>query len=226
MAVNNKFVLYQVKREIRRNGTEFKFFRAEKNEYGEPTDEVTEVAEIKGLYYAHAPHILDAYIILTGEQAASTRTKKFPVLLCPWEDLFEPIAQEEPENPDDADWEPVEPTEPEEPTEPGDAEGEDVEPEVEAQNETEGESGDDDTEEPIPEVPPEEEEPAPEEPVEPVEVPKRCKIQIGDYVNINGHVSHVTGIYNVMEWDLVCHISFEEIDYGSQSLLPGGQKPD
>lgn len=216
MAVNNKFILYQVKREIRRNGTVLKFFRTEKNEYGEPTDEATEVAAIKGLYYAHAPHILDAYIILTGAQAASTRTKKFPVLLCPWEDLFEPI--EEPENPDD-----VEPVEPEEPTEPGDMEEGDVEPEV--QSETDGESVDDGTEDLTPEVPPEEE-PAPEEPVEPVDVPKRCKIQIGDYVMINGHLTHVTGVHNVMEWDLVCHISFEEIDYGSQSLLPGGQKPD
>lgn len=194
MAVNNKFVLYQVKREIRRNGAEFKFIRAEKNEYGEPTDETTEVATIKGLYYAHAPHILDAYIILTGAQAASTRTKKFPVLLCPWEDLFE--SEEESENPEEDVW-PF-------PEEPGDAEEGDVEPEV----------------------PSEEEEPAPEEPVEPAEVPKRCKIQIGDYVMINGHLTHVTGVYNVMEWNLVCHISFEEIDYGSQSLLPGGQKPD
>lgn len=209
MAVNNKFVLYQVKREIRRNGTEFKFIRAEKNEYGEPTDETTEVATIKGLYYAHAPHILDAYIILTGAQAASTRTKKFPVLLCPWEDLFE--SEEEPENPEEDVW-PF-------PEEPGDAEDGDVEPEVESDTNGDG------MEDPTPEVPPEEE-PAPEEPVEPAEVPKKCKIQIGDYVMINGHLTHVTGVYNVMEWNLVCHISFEEIDYGSQSLLPGGQKPD
>lgn len=221
MAVNNKFVLYQVKREIRRNGTELKFFRQEKNEYDEPIAEVNEVAVIKGLYYAHAPHILDAYIILTGAQAASTRTKKFPVLLCAWEDLFESI--EEPENPEDDVW-PF----PEEPTDSEDTEEWDVESEVE--NETDDESVGDDTEDPMSEVPSEEpseeEESGSEGPVEPAEVPKRCKIQVGDYVMINGHESHVTGIYNVMEWDLVCHISFEEVDYGSQSLLPGGQKPD
>lgn len=211
MSVNNKFVLYQVKREIRRNGTEFKFFRTEKNEFGEPMNEATEVASITGLYYAHAPHILDAYIVLTGAQAASTRTKKFPVLLCPWEDLFEPVEAEVPENPDEDIW-PF-------PEEPGGTGEGDVGPEVE--NETDGAG----TEDPTPEVPPTEE-PAPEEPDEPVEVPKRCKIQIGDYVMINGHLTHVTGVYNVMEWDLVCHISFEEIDYGGQSLLPGGQKPD
>lgn len=162
MAINNKFELYKIRREIRRNGTELKFFRTEQNDFGEPTGESVEVASIKGLYYEHSAHILDAYIVLMGAEAASTRTKKTPVLLCPWEDIFEPVE------------EPVEP----------------------------------------------------EEPAEPPEVPKKCKIQIGDCVMINGHESHVTGVYNVMEWDLICHISFEEVDYGSQSILPGGQKPD
>lgn len=223
MSLNNRFELYKIRREIRRNGTVMKFLRQEKNDFGEPKGEATEVASIKGLYYEHSPHILDAYIILTGAQAASTRTKKMPVLLCPWEDLFE---QEEPVDPEPI--EPEEPVVPEEPTNPGDMGDNGTEPEV--QNEADGNGT---TEEPAPEVPPVEEggveEPVPEEPVEPEpepEVPKRCKIQIGDMVMINGHESHVTGVYNVMEWDLICHISFEEIDYGSQSILPGGQKPD
>lgn len=219
MSINNRFELYKVRREIRRNGTVMKFFRSpETNEFGEANGELEEVASIKGLYYEHSPHIMDAYIILTGEQAASTRTKKMPVLLCPWEDLFEPIEPDVPDEPV-----PVEPEEPSETEIPEGTEEEVVEPEAD-EIEVEG----DGMEEPTPEVPPEEE-PAPEEPEEPkepVEVPKRCKIQIGDTVMINGHESHVTGVYNVMEWNLVCHISFEEVDYGSQSILPGGQKPD
>lgn len=160
MSVNNRFELYKVRREIRRNGTVMEFFRQGKNEFGEDTGELEEVASIKGLYYEHAPHIMDAYIILTGAQAASTRTKKMPVLLCPWEELFQETRVEDEET--------------------GDAMG----------------------------------------------VLVGCKIQIGDTVMINGHESHVTGVYNVMEWNLICHISFEEVDYGSQSILPGGQKPD
>lgn len=200
MAINNRFELYKIRREIRRNGTELKFFRTEQNDFGEPTGESVEVASIKGLYYEHSAHILDAYIVLMGAEAASTRTKKTPVLLCPWEDIFEPVE------------EPVDP-EPEEPVVPDDGgDGEEV-PDVPTDGET--------VEEPAPEEPVE-----PEEPEEPSEAPKKCKIQIGDCVMINGHESHVTGIYNVMEWDLICHISFEEVDYGSQSILPGGQKPD
>lgn len=164
MALNNRFELYKIKREIRRNGTTMIFSRCGKNAFGETTDERQEVAIIKGLYYEHSPHILDAYIILTGAEAASVRTKKMPVLLCPWEDVLEPDpAYIPPEGTFDAGM---------------------------------------------------------------LMVPKRSKIQIGDIVNINGHESHVTGVYNVMEWDLICHISFEEVDYGSQSLFPGGQKPD
>lgn len=191
MAINNRFELYKIRREIRRNGTELKFLRSEQNDFGEPIGEFVEVASIKGLYYEHSAHILDAYIVLMGAEAASTRTKKTPVLLCPWEDIFEPVE------------EPVDP-EPEEPVVPGDGvDGEEV-PDVPVDGET--------VEEPAPEESP--------------EAPKKCKIQIGDCVMINGHESHVTGIYNVMEWDLICHISFEEVDYGSQGILPGGQKPD
>lgn len=163
MSLNNKFELYKIRREIRRNGTTMIFYREGKNQFNEPSGEMQEVAIIKGFYYEHAPHILDAYIILYGGDAANWRTKKMPVLLCPWEDLFE----------DDPDFVPPS----------------DFDPKF-------------------------------------MVVPKRCKIQLGDTVSINGHESHVTGVYNVMEWDLVCHISFEEVDYGSQSLLPGGQKPN
>lgn len=158
MSLNNCFELYKIRREIRRNGTEFVFYREGKNDYGEPTEpEVT--GSIKGFYYEHSPHILDAYVILTGEANASYRTKKMPVLLCPWEDLFK-----EEEVLDD-----------------------------------EGQV---------------------------IETKKVCIVQPGDYVMMNGYEIHVTGVRNVMEWNLVCHISFEEVDYGSQSLLPGGEKSD
>lgn len=156
MSLNKKFELYKIRREIRRQGTTLKFYRKGKNEFNEPELEGHEVCEILGLYYEHAIHIFDAYIIMMGGDAASTRTKKTPVLLVPWEEVF---VTEEPEE-----------------------EGE--EPKV------------------------------------------TCKIQVGDYVMINGHECHVTGLFNVMEWNMICHISFEEVDYGSQSVFPGGERPN
>jgi len=35
--INNRFVLYQIKREIKRNPTKLKFYRVELNKFGEPT---------------------------------------------------------------------------------------------------------------------------------------------------------------------------------------------
>lgn len=147
--VNERFALYQVKREIRRSGRDFDIYRDGVNEYGEPTNEPEKIYTITGLYHEHSAHMLDTYVIVTGMDTTSYRTKKTPQILFRWEDLFfkNKLGQED-------------------------------------------------------------------------------SIKLGDMVNFNGHLAKVTGVTNVMEWNLVGDISFEEVDYGSQSDLPGGQKPN
>ena len=86
--VNNRFVLYQIKREIRRNPTKFQFFRRELNKFGEPTGEIEVLREYTGLYHEHAPHMLDTYRILTNQTNGDTRTEKTPQLIVPYEDFY------------------------------------------------------------------------------------------------------------------------------------------
>lgn len=89
MAVNKKFELYKVKREIRKNGQTIEFFRAPKNDFGEPEQDKMElVHSIKGLYYEFAAHQLDTYIVEYPVDGGTGRTKRTPQLLCPWNDLF------------------------------------------------------------------------------------------------------------------------------------------
>jgi len=84
--VNNRFVLYQVKREIKRVGTQFVFMRPTKNEFGEYSDP-DDVVTVTGLYHEHAPHMSDTYRILTGQNPANTRTEKMPQILITYEDF-------------------------------------------------------------------------------------------------------------------------------------------
>lgn len=85
--VNNRFVLYQVKREIKRNGTEMTFMRGVKNEYGEPGEPIV-LCTYKGMYHEHAAHMLDTYRLLTGDTNALRRTEKTPQLIVPYEDFY------------------------------------------------------------------------------------------------------------------------------------------
>lgn len=40
-------------------------------------------------------------------------------------------------------------------------------------------------------------------------------IQVNDWVNLNGKVAKVVGVVNVMGWNTIAHITFEEVDYGT-----------
>jgi hypothetical protein len=51
---------------------------------------------------------------------------------------------------------------------------------------------------------------------------KYCLLNTGDYVDFNGHMAKVTGIRDVMEWNIATDISFEEVDYGSSSGVQEG----
>lgn len=86
--INNRFVLYQVKREIKRNPTKMKFYRRELNEFGEPNDEPTFLCEYTGLYHEHNPHMLDSYKILTGQVLGIYTGDKYPQIMVPYEDFW------------------------------------------------------------------------------------------------------------------------------------------
>ena len=95
--INNRFVLYQVKREIKRNGTTMEFYRRELNEFGEPNDEPTLYCTLTGLYHEHNPHMLDSYKILTGQSLGVYTGDKYPQLMVPYKDFWieETIIDEE-----------------------------------------------------------------------------------------------------------------------------------
>lgn len=99
--INKRFALYQVKREIKRNGTKMQFLRSQFNEFGEPIG-LQPFHEYTGLYHEHAPHMSDTFRILTGQQSSTTRTEKYPQLLVPYEDFYFK------ENPNDVGYKSVE----------------------------------------------------------------------------------------------------------------------
>lgn len=88
MSLNNKYELYKVKREIKRNGNTINFFRTEKNDFGEPTFDGKIIHSIRGLYYEFAAHQLDTYVVELPVNGGVGRTKRTPQLLCLWDDLF------------------------------------------------------------------------------------------------------------------------------------------
>lgn len=80
--INTKFEAYKLKREVRRNGVVFEFKRQKLDKFNEPTGELETVAEVRGLY-----HESNSYITETVGDAATTRTKKQPMLLCLVDDV-------------------------------------------------------------------------------------------------------------------------------------------
>ena len=89
MAVNNKFEVYKVKREIKRSGKEFDFFREDVNPFGEKViGSKIKVFTVKGIYYEHSAHILDSYLLMTTTENGEYRLKRFPQIMCITEDVM------------------------------------------------------------------------------------------------------------------------------------------
>lgn len=82
--LNNKFELYKLRRSMLRSGQSFKFFRNEKNSFGEPSGDKVEVGELKAIY-----HSMNSNIQLSTGDAVQVRTKKIPMLLCAYDDAKE-----------------------------------------------------------------------------------------------------------------------------------------
>lgn len=81
--INTRFEAYKLRREIRRSGIDFTFRRpAGVNDFGEPTGDLVEVATVRGIY-----HETNAYVTQTVGDAATTRTKKQPMILCLMDDF-------------------------------------------------------------------------------------------------------------------------------------------
>lgn len=88
MSINLKMERYKVKREIKRSGTYHDIYRPVLNKFGEPTGELNKILTVHALYHEYAPHTLDTYIYLTGEESGTARNKKTPQLYCLFEDIF------------------------------------------------------------------------------------------------------------------------------------------
>lgn len=142
--VNRKFELYKIKREIKRNGIPFVYWRFPKNQFGEVDKEKEPIylCTIKGMYHEFTAHMTDTFIILSGTETATTRTKKTPQSLCEYDDVLF--------------------------------------------TNKDGESD---------------------------------SIKIGDYVYYNYRVMRVTGLQNIMEWNTLVDISFEEVDDGTDAYI-------
>lgn len=80
--IDTKFEAYKLKRILRRSGTDFVFKRRKLDKFNEPTGEYEEVATVRGLY-----HESNSFITDTVGDAATTRTKKQPMVLCLCEDI-------------------------------------------------------------------------------------------------------------------------------------------
>lgn len=79
--INKKFETYKIRRELKRAGKEYEFYRAKLNDFNEPTKDTLFVCKIHGLYHEQNGHIG----VTTGD-TTQTRTKMVPMILCLYED--------------------------------------------------------------------------------------------------------------------------------------------
>lgn len=79
--VNKNFEIYKLKRELKRSGKDYKFFRQIINKFGEPSGDEEMIGILRGLYHEQSEHIS----VVTGD-TTQMRTKKIPSILCLYED--------------------------------------------------------------------------------------------------------------------------------------------
>lgn len=79
--LNTKFEAYKIKRELKRSGIDYEFKRAEKNKFGESTNEISVIGTLRGLY-----HEQNGAVQITTGETTQIRTKKVPMILCLYED--------------------------------------------------------------------------------------------------------------------------------------------
>ena len=77
--MRKNFEAFKLKHIIDRNGTEVKVKRLGTNEFGESTEEYTDVCTFKGLY-----HEINSYSQQTTEEGAEYNQKKKPMVMGPY----------------------------------------------------------------------------------------------------------------------------------------------
>lgn len=80
--INTAFEAYKVRREIKRSGRIFSFARPKLNDFKEPTEEQSEIGEIRGIYHEQSSHVK----VTTGD-TTQIRSKKIPMILCLYNDV-------------------------------------------------------------------------------------------------------------------------------------------
>lgn len=80
--INTELEAYKLKRELKRSGVDYEFRRLERNEFDEPTKSEFSVGFIRGLY-----HEQNGNIQITMSDTTQVRTKKFPMILCLYDDV-------------------------------------------------------------------------------------------------------------------------------------------
>ncbi len=86
--LNTKFEAYKIKRELKRSGIDYEFKRAEKNKFGESTNEISVIGTLRGLY-----HEQNGAVQITTGETTQIRTKKVPMILCLYDDTASLILQ-------------------------------------------------------------------------------------------------------------------------------------
>lgn len=74
------FQLNKIRRFIKTQGQQFRFYQVEQNEFNEPNGQ-TESVIISGVY-----HETTNYLSKTSSEATTIRQKASPMILCSWED--------------------------------------------------------------------------------------------------------------------------------------------
>lgn len=80
--INTRFELYKLRRELKRNGKEYVFYRNLDNEYGEPVEDRVEILRVKALY-----HETSAYKTTFTNDGTTITSEKKPMLLCALQDV-------------------------------------------------------------------------------------------------------------------------------------------
>lgn len=82
--INKEFEAYKLKKQIKKCGEVFGFYRFGQNSFGEPDKDPTIIGSISGLYHEKNSHIA----VMTGDTTAY-RTEKVPSILCLYSDVSE-----------------------------------------------------------------------------------------------------------------------------------------
>lgn len=80
--INTRFELYKFRRELKRNGKDYTFYRRKLNKFNEPTGELEDILTVRCLY-----HEVSSFKTTSTGDSSTTVIEKQPMLLCAVEDV-------------------------------------------------------------------------------------------------------------------------------------------